>query len=233
MTEKTKKIESAVKAIIAKALRDAAEALTTGAALFADLADPADTGEIIPPPRRGYADFYFCGCPGLAALSRKIGVTCFKAGATQQGVLIRQRDLAKDFYAGTALGDGGYTLEPGWNAWEMRQIHSISVAPDSAVSFVSRALRVKLSVPFHVFEKNLRHEMKSLALHEWIKTPAGKAHLAARGVRMSEVERFTVPMFGDDPRMPPDRATEIYMVKPRTDLSKVVAILDRCAKGEI
>lgn len=220
--------EIKIRRIIAEALEQAAVSLRASG--DPDSMPPrgepkSSTSEGADNPSRTFADFYVCGAPALAKWRDRVGrdVSVFKMGLTRQGVATRQADLREDEYAGYVRAGDGYRREVGFNGWEMRRLAPIALDPaqSAAVAFVPRAIRLRLgSRAFDAVERNIRLLLRPWALETWAAAPKNRARLADAGI---DPCRYTAARFGDETVY--KRSNELYVIRPRVDLPKIVAAL--------
>lgn len=171
---------------------------------------------------------YTAGCSGLANLAQRLQLPLFKVGVTQQSdLLVRQRELQTDRYAGHFKRHGKYALDQNFDDWEIRQIDTCNIPDLPFVSLTPRALVIQLpvSLTFRQFEQKLDELLAPISLSNWIDTDDGKRHLTALQLDAGVAERFTIYNFGSSSRI--SRASELCICRPRDDVPKIAALISR------
>jgi hypothetical protein len=175
------------------------------------------------------ASLYVAGSSGLRQMHQTLQVPVFKIGLSQQpDLLVRQNELRTDAYAGLYKDRGRYTLTAGFDDWEMRQCSlGRKVSPNSPLKVQARGLEVTLpqSLSFTSFDKLLHSALRPIALAQWVMSSVGSNHFAALGVDPAVAIRFTEYKFGAAVRH--SRANEIYIFRPREDLDRLCAVIER------
>ncbi len=180
--------------------------------------------------RHGYVPgrevyLYVAGSSGLSRLARGLQLPVFKLGLTAQpDLLTRQNELRADHYASLIKGHGAYASNPGFDDWEIRQTELQEVPANPLITSMSRAIRVRLpkGMSLKEFERQLHRRLAPISLHEWSRSPEAAVHFDALGVSPDIARRYTAYQFGSAVRH--SAAQEIYICRPRNDLTKVAAL---------
>ena len=154
-------------------------------------------------------------------------------GRNWPNLLDRQEDLNHDSYGGWRWIDGELVKQAGCQ-WEMQRT-SLAYAPhpQSPLSLVDRGISVRLprSYVFKQFEKDIHREMRSCALVNFAESKAGQAHFRRLGVEVASVTHVTAYGFGSARRT--NKALEIYLMRPRQDVSRIAFIAERLVHAHV
>jgi len=181
--------------------------------------------------RPGLARQIYAGaCFGLRRLSATLQVPLQKVSTCSAGRLLeRMKEVSIDQYAGEYSKDGRYVADrDGFRNWYPAHLHtSVRPAVNSPVSASARALTVTLpdTMSAAEFDLDFDAEVRKASIADWVATPEGRYHCAARGVDPALACRATPYPYGDVTRHSP--ALEIVVFRTRQDVDRLIGLAER------
>ncbi len=164
---------------------------------------------------------YIAGCTASMRLGGELGMPVLKPG-TAQDVGTRIKQLNSERYGSLRIRDFAVHDEPGWADWEAARLSCRPTHPASPVRVLPRQLIVDL--PFWIsasdFEALLVAALEPIALASLAASPAGQALSRQRGGDPDMLLRYTRGKSG------PILATEIAVIAPSGDTSRLVALIE-------
>jgi len=181
--------------------------------------------------RPGLARQIYAGaCFGLRRLSATLQVPLQKVSTCSAGRLLeRMKEVSVDEYASEYSKDGRYVADrDGFRNWYPAHLHTTGrPAVNSPVSASARALTVTLPDTMSAAEFDLAFdaEVRKASIADWVATPEGRHHCAARGVDPALARRATPYPYGDVTRHSP--ALEIVVFRTRYDVDRLINLAER------
>ena len=164
---------------------------------------------------------YVAGCTSSMRLGGELGMPVLKPG-TAQDVGTRIKQLNSERYGSLRIRDFAVHDEPGWADWEAARLSCRPTHPASPVRVLPRQLIVDL--PFWIsandFEALLNAALEPTTLACLAASPVGQALSRQRGGDPDMLLRYTRGRSG------PILATEIAVVAPSGDTSRLVALIE-------
>ena len=165
---------------------------------------------------------YVAGCSGSIRLANLLGMPVLKAG-TARDVGGRMRGLNAERYGSLAIRNFTIVDEPGWDDWEAAKLSCRPTHPASPVRVLPRQLVVE--TPFWVtlpdIEALVVAALEPITLAQFAARPDGQALCRRRGCDKDDLLRYSRSKAG------PVLATEIGVIAPSGDASRLVALLER------
>ena len=173
---------------------------------------------------------YVGACFGLRRLSATLQVPLQKVSTCSAGRLMeRMKEVSVDEYASEYSKDGRYVADrDGFRNWYPAHLHtSVRPAVNSPVSASARALTVTLPDTMSAAEFDLAFdaEVRKASIADWVATPEGRRHCAARGVDPALACRATPYPYGDVTRH--SHALEIIVFRTRDDVDRLINLAER------
>lgn len=164
---------------------------------------------------------YIAGCTGSMKLAGILGAPILKPG-TAQDVDARMAKLNSEHHGSLAIRDFKVVDEPGWSDWEPAQLSCRPTHPASPVRVLPRHINVEL--PFWVsaadFEALLVAALEPITLATIAASPVARTLIRRRGCSVDDLLRYTRSARG------PVLATEIGLIAPSGDASRLVALIE-------
>ena len=165
---------------------------------------------------------YVAGCTASMRLANLLGMPVLKIG-TARDVGERMRKLNMERYGSLAIRGFSIVDEPGWDDWEASKLSARPTHPASPVRVLPRQLIIE--TPFWVslsdIEALVVAAVEPITLAQLAARPDGQTLCRRRGCGKDDLLRYSRAKAG------PVLATEIGIIAPSGDASRLVALLER------
>ena len=167
---------------------------------------------------------YVIGCDGLQRLAHYSGEAIVKFGTcAMAGLNARTCSLGRQGYGSISRSRDGYAAEEGWSLWT--PFRTLALAPQSPLCPIRRSTQsLIITLPEGVSagqgEAAINRALAKFSLLHFADSDEGRKICARRGIDPGRLLRFS-PEHGD--RI--SAATELLLMRPQADASRLAAIL--------